>query len=133
MLGALEAASHQLSAIQFSPIRRRRPSRQHALAPYFLDWLAHPNYDDYWKQLSIEEHFADITVPMLHDRGLVRHFSRRIAAGTTSGSRRTAEAKRRGAASTCWSTIGGHAGGGPKIGDVDFGAAAAEFDENESR
>jgi hypothetical protein len=28
-------------------------------------------------------------------------------------------------------TIGGHAGGGRKIGEVDFGPAAAEFDENE--
>jgi uncharacterized protein len=35
------------------------------LAPYFLDWLAHPGYDEYWKQLSIEEHFADINVPVL--------------------------------------------------------------------
>jgi len=22
----------------------------HSLAPYFLDWLAHPSYDEYWKQ-----------------------------------------------------------------------------------
>ena len=35
-------------------------------APYFLDWLAHPNYDEYWKRWSIEEHFADINVPVLH-------------------------------------------------------------------
>jgi uncharacterized protein len=35
------------------------------VAPYFLDWLAHTNYDDYWKQLSIEEHFPDIRVPAL--------------------------------------------------------------------
>src|SRR5271156_685669 len=25
-----------------------------SLAPYFQDWLAHPSYDDYWKQISIE-------------------------------------------------------------------------------
>ncbi len=37
----------------------------HALAPYFHDWLAHPNYDDYWKQLSIEENYPDIQVPSL--------------------------------------------------------------------
>src|SRR5271165_6777508 len=36
------------------------------LAPYYLDWLAHPNYDDYWKRVSIEEHFGDISVPALH-------------------------------------------------------------------
>src|ERR1700723_759335 len=35
------------------------------LAPYFLDWLAHPNYRDYWKRRSIEEHYADINVPAL--------------------------------------------------------------------
>ena len=27
------------------------------LADYYLDWLAHPGYDDYWKQWSIEEHY----------------------------------------------------------------------------
>jgi putative CocE/NonD family hydrolase len=37
----------------------------HSLAPYFLDWLAHPGYDDYWKRWSIEEHYADIGVPSL--------------------------------------------------------------------
>ena len=37
-----------------------------SLAPYFADWLAHPDYDDYWKQLSIEEHYSDINVPALH-------------------------------------------------------------------
>src|SRR5579884_2673617 len=36
-----------------------------ALAPYYVDWLAHPNYDDYWKRISIEEHYADINVPAL--------------------------------------------------------------------
>ena len=39
------------------------------LAPYYLDWLAHPNYDAYWKQWSIEEHFSDIRVPALHIGG----------------------------------------------------------------
>src|SRR6266566_4234009 len=34
------------------------PSLTASLAPYFLDWLAHPTYDDYWKALSIEEHFS---------------------------------------------------------------------------
>src|SRR5205807_4906770 len=33
------------------------------VAPYYLDWLAHPAYDDYWKQWSIEEHFSDIAIP----------------------------------------------------------------------
>ena len=36
------------------------------VAPYYLDWLAHPSYGDFWKRISIEEHFADIQVPALH-------------------------------------------------------------------
>ncbi|MBI1940230.1 MAG: CocE/NonD family hydrolase, partial [Acidobacteria bacterium] len=39
------------------------------LAPYFADWLAHPDYDDYWKQWSIEDHHADIQVPAFHVGG----------------------------------------------------------------
>src|SRR6476469_9387634 len=31
------------------------PTSTASLAPYFLDWLAHPSYDQYWKQISIEE------------------------------------------------------------------------------
>jgi len=100
------------------------------LAPYFLDWLAHPAYDEYWKQLSIEEHFADINVPVLSiaawydifQGGSLRNY---IGIKAHGGS----EAARRG--QHLLVTIGGHAGGGRKIGDVDFGAAAAEFDENE--
>ena len=36
-----------------------------SLAPYFQDWLAHPDYDEYWKRWSIEEHYQDIKVPVL--------------------------------------------------------------------
>src|SRR5579863_6834729 len=37
---------------------------QTGLAPYFGDWLAHPAYDSYWKQWSIEAHYGDIHVPV---------------------------------------------------------------------
>ena len=47
------------------PADGRTPDSLQNLAPYYLDWLAHPSYDDYWKKLSIEEHFGDIQVPML--------------------------------------------------------------------
>lgn len=99
------------------------------LAPYFLDWLAHPSYDDYWKRLSIEEHFADINVPALSvaawydifQGGSLRNYSgirARGGEGARSGQRLLV-------------VIGGHAGGGQKIGDVDFGPAAAQFDEDD--
>jgi uncharacterized protein len=101
-----------------------------ALAPYFLDWLAHPNYDEYWKQLSIEEHYADITVPVLHvvawydifQGGSLRNY---IGIKAHGGS----EAARRG--QHLYVAIGGHAGDGRKIGDVDFGEAAAEYNEDD--
>jgi len=36
------------------------------LADYYLDWLTHPDYDDYWKQISIDDHDANILVPAYH-------------------------------------------------------------------
>jgi predicted acyl esterase len=33
--------------------------------PGRLDWLAHPTYDSYWKQWSIEENYQNVQVPSL--------------------------------------------------------------------
>jgi|SRR5882672_2628541 len=101
----------------------------HALAPYFLDWLAHPNYDEYWKRWSIEEHYADINVPALtvaawydiFQGGSLRNYSGIRARG--------GEAARSG--QRLLVIIGGHAGDGRKIGEVDFGPAAEQWDEDE--
>ncbi len=95
------------------------------VAPYFLDWLAHPSYDDYWKALSIEEHFGDINVPALHVAawydlflgGSLRNYEGIKAHGGS-------EAARKGQQLVV--VIGGHAGPGPKVGDVDFGPNANE-------
>ncbi len=100
------------------------------LAPYYLDWLAHPNFDEYWKRWSIEDHYGEITVPALHTAawydlfqdGSLRNYE---GIGKHGGS----EAARKG--QHLLIIIGGHAGGGRKIGDVDFGAAAAQFDEDD--
>jgi hypothetical protein len=92
------------------------------LAPYFTDWLAHSNYDDYWKQWSIEDHYAQIQVPVFsmgawYDiflGGTLRNYARlKNEAGT--------EAARRGQRLMIY--VGGHAGGTAvgKIGAVDFG------------
>ena len=90
------------------------------LAPYFLDWLRHPGYDDYWKQWSIEEHYPDIQVPAyvvaawydIFQGGSLRNYLG-ITARAGSEAARTK--------SRLLVMIGGHAGGGPKIGEVDFG------------
>lgn len=33
------------------------------LAPYYLEWLSHPAYDDFWRPLAARERSAAITVP----------------------------------------------------------------------
>jgi len=100
-----------------------------ALAPYFLDWLAHPTYDSYWKQWSIEENYAQIQVPALtiaawfdlFQGGSLRNYlGLRDHAGNEDARRQQ----------RLLITVGGHAGVGRKIGAVDFGPAAAEYDEN---
>ena len=100
------------------------------LAPYFIDWLAHPYFDDFWKQWSIEDHYSQITVPALHVAAWYDIFQ--------DGSLRNFQGLTREAANPAARSgqhlliiIGGHAGGGRHIGAVDFGAAAAEFDENQ--
>jgi putative CocE/NonD family hydrolase len=99
-----------------------------SLAPYFTDWLAHPDYDDYWKRWSIEEHFPDINVPALTVAAWYDIFlggSLRNYVGIKQHGGETARREQR-----LLVTIGGHAGSGPKIGDVDFGASSV-VDEDE--
>ena len=45
------------------------PELDSGLAKYYYDWLAHPDFDDYWKKLCIEEHHSEIEVPALHTGG----------------------------------------------------------------
>jgi putative CocE/NonD family hydrolase len=111
------------------PADGRTPDSLQNLAPYYIDWLAHPSYDDYWKRLSIEEQFGEIQVPMLtiaawydiFQDGSLRNY---VGVKTKGGS----DAARRGQHLRV--IVGGHAGNGPKIGDVDFGPASF-FDEDE--
>ena len=95
------------------------------VAQYYLDWLAHPDYDDYWKQWSIEENFSKITVPMLQvggwydifSDGTLHNYMGAKAHGATEAARTQQHLLMQ---------IGGHAGFGRKIGDVDFGPHALE-------
>jgi uncharacterized protein len=90
------------------------------IATYFTDWLAHPNYDNYWRQISIEDHYGDIQLPIyaigawydIFLGGTLRNYVRlKKEAGT--------EEARKGQRLEV--TVGGHAGSGRKIGAVDFG------------
>jgi len=96
-----------------------------AIAPYYLDWLSHPDYDNYWKQWSIEEHFSDIAIPMLQvggwydifNGGTLRNYMGAKAHGSTEAARTQQH---------LLIEIGGHAGFGRHIGDVEFGPHAIE-------
>ncbi len=100
------------------------------LAPYYLDWLAHPSYDAYWKQWSIEEHFSDILVPALHIggwydiflNGTLRNY---IGIKAHGGSESARKGQR------LLVQIGGHAGFGRRIGDVEFGDEAVKLPSTE--
>ena len=96
------------------------------LAPYYLDWLAHPNYDTYWKQWSIEEHLSDIRIPALHIGGWYDIFLsgtlRNYMGIKAHGGSETARNGQR-----LLVQIGGHAGFGRRIGDVEFGDEAVKF------
>jgi putative CocE/NonD family hydrolase len=97
------------------------------LAPYFLDWLAHPEYDSYWKQWSIEENYANIQVPALviaawydiFQGGSIRNYEGIRAHGGSEDARTKTQLV---------VAIGGHSGWTRKVGAVDFGADAP-FDE----
>jgi uncharacterized protein len=91
-------------------------------APYYVDWLAHPNYDDYWRPWTIANHYSDIHIPGLTVAAWYDIFLN----GTLENYQGTAALRKD---QQLLVTIGGHAGSGRKIGDVDFGPAAAEFDE----
>ena len=96
------------------------PGVSAGLADYYRDWIAHPRYDDYWKETAIDEHFSQIKVPALHvgawydffQDGTLRNYLGIKAHGGT-------EAARNGQRLVM--IVGGHAGAGPKIGDIDFG------------
>jgi putative CocE/NonD family hydrolase len=92
-------------------------------APYYLDWLAHPTFDDYWRRWSIEDHYADIQVPALtvaawydiFQGGALRNYmGMKMHAGNEAARQNQRLAV----------LIGGHSGPGRKVGDTDFGPAA---------
>ncbi len=130
----IERSTDPLSGTRVLPLTSYpvlEASSTDGLAPYFKDWLAHPDFDAYWKQWSIEDHYAEIQVPIFHVGawydiflgGTLKNYARLKTEAAT-------EAARHGQRLMVY--IGGHAGGAGerKIGAVDFGEKAAfDFDE----
>lgn len=96
------------------------PGPGSGLADSYFDWIAHPAYDGYWKQWSIEGRYARIKVPALIVAGWYDLFldgSIRNYAGIRSEG--GTEAARAGVRLVI--IPGGHAGFDRKVGQVDFG------------
>ena len=43
--------------------------------PYLHDWISHPDYDEYWKALAVEERYRDVTIPVFSIGGWYDFFS----------------------------------------------------------
>ena len=123
--------SRLLPLSTYTPLRiRTSDDFARKSTPYFFDWLSHPTYDDYWKQWSIQERYEQIQVPVLtvaawYDIFLGGSLRNYIGLETKAGTKAARETQR------LIIAIGGHAGQGRKIGDFDFGAEAADFDERQ--
>jgi putative CocE/NonD family hydrolase len=105
------------------------PAGTAELAPYFLDWLSHPLYDDYWKQWSIEENFQNIQVPALtvaawYDIFLGGSLRNYIGLHAHAGNDEARKGQH------LLVAIGGHSGSERTVGTVDFGPSAP-FTEND--
>lgn len=114
-------------ALNFDAMQRHLPlSDMQRLAgrnaQFYKDWLAHPDYDGYWKELNAEEVMDKITAPAHTFGGWFDIFSQGTLRGYSLLSKKGAtEAARKGSRLVIgpW----GH-GSSQKFGDLDFGAHA---------
>lgn len=97
-----------------------------ALAPtgrnprFFRDWLSHPLYDNYWKQVSWSGNFEQFDFPVLHVGGWFDIFQK----GTVENFRRMSTRAAPGARNKQELIMGPWAHQGQdrsKVGDIDFG------------
>ncbi len=112
-----EAAGHL--PLQDNPAFARRE-----LTPYYRDWIAHNEDDDYWRRWNIASRHHTLDIAALHRGGWYDIFLGGTLRNFT-GMRANAasEAARAGQRLLIGPWI--HDGPSPKVGDVDFGVAAA--------
>ena len=92
-------------------------------AQFYKDWLAHPDYDDYWRKVNAEEHFDEIGIPVHTIGGFFDIFAQGTLRGYTGVSQHGATEKaRRGSNMIIGPWEHGIA---QKVGEMDWGEAAA--------
>ena len=91
-------------------------------AQFYKDWLAHPDYDDYWRKINVEEVFDQVAIPVHTLGGWFDIFSQGTLRGYAGVSH---HGKTKLAREKSHLTIGawGH-GPSRKTGDLDFGEHA---------
>ena len=91
-------------------------------AQFYTDWIRHPDYDDYWKALNVEEHFDQIPIPV-HTFG---GWFDQILQGTLNGYVGMSKKGKTAVARKKSRMVVGPWGHGPsrKHGDLDFGGHA---------
>jgi len=91
-------------------------------AQFYRDWIAHPDYDDYWKKVSVEESFDEINVPVHTMGGFFDIFAQGTLRGYIGVSAKGANEKARKGSHM---VIGPWEHGvGRKVGAMDWGPAA---------
>ena len=91
----LDSTDNMGAALRHLPMKDW-PDLKGDLAPYYYDWLAHPEYDDFWKRVCIEEYHSQIDVPAFNYGGwydiflggTLRNFTRMREMGATETARR---------------------------------------------
>jgi putative CocE/NonD family hydrolase len=121
---ALDTEAAELQELLADPQRafRSRPLADigvfRTLLPAWQDWLEHPGRDEFWRAVSIAEHFADLNLPALHVGGWFDLFLRGTLANFAGMSATGAQQRL---------IIGpwAHAAYHDALGEVDYGGAAA--------
>lgn len=117
------------AAARRRPLSKLRDTVVAELAPFFFDWLDHPDPDAYWEGIAVEGHYDQVDVPALHVTSWFDQFH--------VGTLRNYEGMRAGAASpdareNQFLVVGpwGHYPprsalvGSARVGDVNFGLSA---------
>ena len=63
----MQAMSNASALFEHLPLGDKPLLRE--FAPFYFEWLAHPNYDDYWRNIAHKTYYEQITVPALNIGG----------------------------------------------------------------
>ena len=64
----INAIDHMEQTFQW-PTLKTFPYLLDGLAEYFYDWVSHPDFDDYWNTINIENYHSKISIPTLNIGG----------------------------------------------------------------